>query len=58
MSDKLPVLAAIALIEVERDRAATDGLREDARDPGKVGFLDGGRVCLIRRRPDRPRPCS
>jgi hypothetical protein len=58
VSDKLPALAAIALIEVDRDKAATEGLREEARDPGSVGFLDGGRCCLIRRRPERPKPCS
>ena len=50
--------ASMALMEVERDRATTDGLRDEELEFGSVGVREGGRCCLIRRRPERPRPCS
>lgn len=48
----------MALIEVERDIATTEGLREEAPELGNVGFREGGRCCLIRRRPESPKPWS
>jgi hypothetical protein len=45
-------------MEVERDRATTEGLRDEELEFGNVGVLDGGWCCRIRRRPDRPSPCS
>lgn len=50
-------VARVALIEVERERVTTEGLREEALEFGMVGLREGG-CCRIRRRPDSPRPCS
>jgi hypothetical protein len=47
----------VTVSDVDRDKATTDGLREEAVELGIVGARDGG-CCRIRRRPDRPRPCS
>jgi hypothetical protein len=48
----------MVVMEVERERATTEGLREEALEPGRVGFREGGCCCRIRWRPDSPRPCS
>jgi hypothetical protein len=32
----------MALMEVERDKATTDGLRDEEFELGKVGVLEGG----------------
>ena len=47
-----------AVKEGVRERVTTDGLREDALEPGRVGFRLGGCCCRIRWRPERPSPCS
>lgn len=49
--------ARVALIEVDRERVTTEGLREDALEFGMVGLREGG-CWRMRRRPERPRPCS
>ena len=54
----VPVWESTAVKEGVRERATTDGLREDALEPGRVGFRDGGCCCRMRWRPERPRPCS
>lgn len=38
--------------------ATTEGLREDAFELGRVGAREGGCCCRMRRRPERPKPCS
>lgn len=43
--------------DVVLERATTEGLREVVVELGIVGARDGG-CCRIRRRPDRPSPCS
>lgn len=55
---RVPELASIVLMDVERERATTEGLREEALEPGKVEFREGGCCCRIRCRPEKPEPCS
>jgi hypothetical protein len=54
----VPVCERTAVREGVRERATTEGLREEAFELGMVGFRDGGCCCRIRCRPDKPSPCS
>jgi hypothetical protein len=42
LNGKVLEAASMALMEVERDKATTDGLRDEEFELGKVGVLEGG----------------
>jgi hypothetical protein len=52
------VLASTALMEVDRESATTDGLRDEAVELGIVGAREGGCCWRMRRNPVMPGPCS